>query len=182
LFVGNTTVVAVGANVYANADTVFVGNSSFDSKFGNGSWTGVANLVITPTNYLTISGAANVTSNANFANTIAVTGNATFSNTIVVTGNATLSNTLIVTGNTTLSNTVDVTGAATLSNTLTVSGLTNAAGNLNTPTANASTAVNVGANVNLTAARINIGNSSVNTAITSTAIDTDGTLDVLGAT
>jgi fibronectin-binding autotransporter adhesin len=182
LFVGNTTVVAVGANVYANADTVFVGNSSFDSKFGNGSWSGVANLVITPTNYLTISGAANVTSNANFANTIAVTGNATFSNTIVVTGNAILSNTLIVTGNTTLSNTVDVTGAATLSNTLTVSGLTNAAGNLNTPTANASTAVNVGANVNLTAARINIGNSSVNTAITSTAIDTDGTLDVLGAT
>ena len=181
-FVANTTAVAVGANVYANADTVFVGNSTFDSKFGNGSWSGVANLVITPTNYLTIEGAANVTSNANFANTIAVTGNATLSNTLAVTGNTTLSNTLSVTGNATLSNTLLITGAATLSNTLTAVGLANAAGNLNTPTANASVAVNVGANVNLTTARINVGNSTVNTAITSTAIDTDGTLDVLGAT
>jgi len=181
LFVGNTTTVAVGANVYANADTIFVGNSTFDSKFGNGSWTGVANLVITPTNYLTVNGAANVTSNANFANTIAVTGNATLSNTLSVTGNATLANTLSVTGAATLSNTLGVTGAATLSNTLTVAGLANAAGNLNTPTANASVAINVGANVNLTSARINVGNSTINTAITATSIDTDGTLDVLGA-
>ena len=182
LFVGNTTVVAIGANVFSNATTIVVGNSSFDSKFGNGSWTGIANLVITPTSYLTISGAANVTSNANFANTIVVTGNSTFSNTIAVTGNTTLANTLAVTGNTILANTLAVTGNTTLSNTLAITGLTTASGNLNTPTANASTAVNVGANVNLTAARINIGNSSVNTAITSTAIDTDGTLDVLGAT
>lgn len=182
LFVGNTTVVAVGANVFANATTIVVGNSSFDSKFGNGSWTGIANLVITPTSYLTIAGAANVTSNANFANTIAVTGNATLSNTIAVTGNATLANTLAVTGNTTLANTLAVTGNATLSNTLTITGLTTASGNLNTPTANASADINVGANVNLTTTRVNVGNSTVNTAITATAIDTDGTLDVLGAT
>lgn len=182
LFVGNTTVVAVGANVYANADTVFVGNSTFDSKFGNGSWTGVANLVITPTNYLTISGAANVTSNANFANTIDVTGAATLSNTIAVTGNATLSNTLAVTGAANLASTLGVVGAVALSNTLGVVGLTTLSGNLNTPTANASAGINVGANVNLTTTRINVGNSSVNTAITATAIDTDGTLDVLGAT
>jgi hypothetical protein len=182
LFVGNTTTVAVGANVYANADTVFVGNSTFDSAFGNGSWTGVANLVITPTSYLTVNGAANVTSNANFANTIAVTGAATFSNTIAVTGNATLSNTLAVTGAANLASTLGVVGAATLSNTLTVVGLANAAGNLNTPTANASVAVNVGANVNLTTTRVNVGNSTVNTSITATAVDIDGTLDVLGAT
>lgn len=181
LFVGNTTVMAIGANVYANATTLYVGNSTFNSAFGNGSWTGVANLVITPASYLTVSGAANVTSNANFANTVAVTGNATLSNTLVVTGNVTLSNTIAVTGAATLSNTLGVTGAATLSNTLTVSGLANAAGNLNTPTANASVAVNVGANVNLTLTRFNVGNSTVNTFITSTAIDTDGTLDVLGA-
>ena len=181
IFTGNTTVVSVGANVYANATSVYVGNSTFDSVFGNGSWTGVANLVITPTNYLTISGAANVTSNANFANTIVVTGNATLSNTLAVTGNTILSNTIAVTGNATLSNTLSVTGATTLSNTLTVIGLANAAGNLNTPTANATTAMNVGANVNLTLARINVGNSTVNTFITSTAIETDGTLDVLGA-
>jgi hypothetical protein len=63
-----------------------------------------------------------------------------------------------------------------------VVGLTTAAGNINTPTANASVAVNVGANVNLTTTRINVGNASVNTFITSTAIETDGTLTVLGAT
>ena len=124
LFVGNTTTVAVGANVYANADTIFVGNSTFDSKFGNGSLTGIANLAITPTGYLTITGAANVTSNANFANTISVTGGATLSNNIVVTGNATFSNTLSVTGNTNLANTILVTGAAILSNTLAVGGTT----------------------------------------------------------
>ena len=182
LFNGNTTVVAVGANVYGNATSLYVGNSTFDSVFGNGSWTGVANLVITPTNYLTVAGAANIVSNANFANTIAVTGNATLSNTLSVTGSTTLANTLAVTGNTTLSNTLAVTGAATLANTLGVTGLTTASGNLNTPTANASVAVNVGANVNLTTARINVGNSTVNTSITATAVDIDGTLDVLRAT
>lgn len=181
IFTGNTTAVAVGANLFMNATTLFVGNSTVDSAFGNGSWTGAANLVITPTGYLTVNGAANVVSNANFANTIAVTGAATLSNTLAVTGNATLSNTLAVTGAANLASTLGVVGAATLSNTLTVTGLANAAGNLNTPTANASTAVNVGANVNLTTARINVGNSTVNTFITSTAIDTDGTLDVLGA-
>jgi hypothetical protein len=87
-----------------------------------------------------------------------------------------------VTGAATLANTLGVTGATTLSNTLSVTGLANAAGNLNTPTANASVAVNVGANVNLTLARINVGNSTVNTFITSTAVETDGTLTVLGAT
>lgn len=182
LFVGNTTAMAIGANVYANATTLYVGNSTLNSTFGNGTWSGTANLTITPTSYLTVSGAANVTSNANFANTITVTGNATLSNTLAVTGNVTLSNTIAVTGAATLSNTLGVTGATTLSNTLTVSGLANAAGNLNTPTANASVAINVGANVNLTTTRFNVGNSTVNTAITSTAIDTDGTLDVLGVT
>jgi hypothetical protein len=206
LFVGNTTMVAIGANVFANATTIVVGNNSFDSKFGNGSWTGIANLVITPTNYLTISGAANVTSNANFANTIAVTGNATLSNTlavtgnvilsntIAVTGNATLSNTIVVTGNATFSNavaitgnatfsnTIAVTGNATLSNTLTVVGLANASGNVNTTTVNANVSMNVGANVNLSNTRITVGTGSQNTFITATAIETDGTLTVTGAT
>jgi len=181
IFTGNTTVMSVGANLYMNATTLYVGNSTVDSAFGNGSWTGVANLVITPTSHLTIAGAANVTSNANFANTVAVTGNTTLANTLAVTGNTTLANTLAVTGNTTLANTLAVTGATTLSNTLGVTGLSTLSGNMNTPTANASVAVNVGANVNLTTARINVGNSTVNTAITATAIDTDGTLDVLGA-
>ncbi len=205
LFVANTTMVAIGANVFANATTIVVANSSFDSKFGNGSWSGIANLVITPTNYLTISGAANVTSNANFANTIVVTGNATLSNTLAVTGNVTLSNTLAITGNATLSNTIAVTGNATfsnavaitgnatfsntiavtgnatLSNTLTVVGLANASGNVNTTTVNANVSMNVGANVNLSNTRITVGTGSVNTFITATAIETDGTLTVADA-
>jgi hypothetical protein len=124
LFTGNTTMVSVGANIYANATSLYVGNSTFNSTFGNGSLTGSANLVITTPGYLTISGAANVTSNANFANTIAVTGNATLSNTLAVTGNTALSNTLVVTGNTTLANTLAVTGATTVANTLGIGGTT----------------------------------------------------------
>lgn len=124
LFTGNTTTVSVGANVYANATSLYVGNSTFNSTFGNGSLTGVANLIITTPGYLTVSGAANVTSNANFANTIVVTGNTTLSNTLAVTGNTTLSNTLVVTGNTTLANTVAITGATTLANTLGIGGTT----------------------------------------------------------
>jgi hypothetical protein len=40
--------------------------------------------------------------------------------------------------------------------------------------------MNVGANVNLTLTRINVGSATVNTFITSTAIETDGTLTVAG--
>ena len=59
-------------------------------------------------------------------------------------------------------------------------------GTLNTArlpaTANITTAVNVGGNVNLTTSRITVGNSTINTSITSTAVDIDGTLDVAGNT
>ena len=50
-----------------------------------------------------------------------------------------------------------------------------------TAVANVSSSINVGANVNLSTTYINVGNSTVNTYITSGAIDTDGTLAVLGA-
>lgn len=43
------------------------------------------------------------------------------------------------------------------------------------------TSLDVGANVNLTTSGINVGNSTVNTSITASGIDTDGTLAVLGA-
>lgn len=75
----------------------------------------------------------------------------------------------------------NVAGAVKLGSTLTVTGLTTLNGDLNTTTANATTGVNVGANVNLSTTKINVGNSSVNTTITSTAINTQGTLDVLRA-
>lgn len=87
-----------------------------------------------------------------YATSIDVGNAATFSNTLTVTGNATFSN------------------VVTVSNNITISGVTNTA------------SLNVGANVNLSTTQINVGNSSVNTVVSSTGIDTDGTLAVLGAT
>lgn len=97
--------------------------------------------------------------------------NVLISQQLSVINSVSFSNNLIVTGNVSFSNTLSVTGAATLSNTLTVSGLANAAGGINTTTANA-TSINVGANVNLTTSYLNIGNSTVNVVINSTSIVT----------
>lgn len=130
IFTGNTIQVSVGANVYANATTVFVGNATFTTVVGNGSINGSANLTITPTSYLKIVGAVNVSSNATFANTLAVTGNTNLSNTLAVTGATTLSNTLAVTGAANLASTLGVVGATSLSNTLAVTGAANLASTL----------------------------------------------------
>ena len=116
----NQTVVSVGANVYGNATSLFVGNSSFNTVVGNGSITASANLTVTATDYVRIVGAVNVSSNVTFANTFAVTGAATLSNTIGVTGAATLSNTIAVTGAATLSNTLAVTGTSTFGGAATI--------------------------------------------------------------
>jgi uncharacterized protein involved in tellurium resistance len=112
----NQTVVAVGANVFANATTVLVGNATFNTAIGNGSITASANLTITPTSHLVVVGAATVSSNVALANTLAVTGNTNLSNTLTVTGATALSNTLGVTGATTLANTLAVTGPTTYAN------------------------------------------------------------------
>ncbi len=116
----NQTVVAVGANVYGNATSFFVGNSSFSTVVGNGSITASANLTVTATDYVRIVGAVNVSSNVTFANTFAVTGAATLSNTFAVTGAATLSNTVAVTGAATLSNTLTVTGTSSFGGATTI--------------------------------------------------------------
>jgi uncharacterized protein involved in tellurium resistance len=115
----NQTVVAVGANVVANATTVLVGNATFNTAIGNGSITASANLTITPTSHLVVVGAATVSSNVALASTLAVTGNTNLSNTLTVTGATTLSSTLGVTGVTTLANTLAVTGPATHANIVT---------------------------------------------------------------
>jgi hypothetical protein len=79
--------------------------------------------------------------------------------------------------------TLTVLGATSLANTLTITGLANASGNLNAPTINASSVVNVGANVNLTTTQVGVGNSTVNTSITSNTITiTNGGLSVSGNT
>jgi|688.fasta_scaffold00395_62 hypothetical protein len=115
----NQTVVAVGANVVANATTVLVGNATFNTAIGNGSITASANLTITPTSHLVVVGAATVSSNVALANTLTVTGNTNLSNTLTVTGATTLSSTLGVTGATALANTLAVTGPATHANIVT---------------------------------------------------------------
>jgi uncharacterized protein involved in tellurium resistance len=115
----NQTVVAVGANVFANATTVLVGNATFNTAIGNGSITASANLTITPTSHLVVVGAATVSSNVALANTLTVTGNTNLSNTLSVTGATVLSNTVAVTGGATLSNTLAVTGTTTHANIVT---------------------------------------------------------------
>lgn len=122
-----------------------------------------------------------VASNTLFVgNTFNVGTNVTLNTTSLSIGNSTV-NTYITSTGIDTDGTLAVLGATTLSNTLGVTGLTSLNGGVNTTTANASSGMNVGANVNLTTTRINVGNSTVNTYITSTAIETDGTLSVLGA-
>jgi len=106
-----------------------------------------------------------------FQTNTAFNANVLISQQLAVTNTVAFSNTLSVTGNATFSNTLAVTGAVTFSNTVTITGLANAAGGINTTTANA-TSINVGANVNLTTSYLNIGNSSVNVVINSTSIVT----------
>lgn len=87
-----------------------------------------------------------------------------------------------VTANLTVSQSLGVTNTAQFSNSVTIDGQLNQNYNVNvTGVANVSSQLNVGANVNLSTTQINVGNSTVNTAISSSGIDTDGTLQVLGA-
>lgn len=151
------------AATFSNTIAV-TGNATFSNNVT------VANIVsgLTVSNTFT-SGNTTVSGFANVISTLQVGGVATFDSNTTTTGAAGFSNTIAVTGN------------ATFSNTLAVTGLTTLSGNINTPTANASVAVNVGANVTVNTTSFKVGNSTVNTVITSTGIDTDGTLNVLEA-
>jgi fibronectin-binding autotransporter adhesin len=114
-----------------------------------------------------------VGSNAIFDSTATVTGAATFSNTVSITGAANALSTFGIGGAATFSNTISVTGAANVLSTLGVGGLASLlAGADISGTANASTGINVGANVNLSTEQINVGNSTVNSTITSSLITT----------
>jgi len=105
-------------------------------------------------------------------------------NTLVATnirgGNVTTNSVLTFQTNTTFSANVlisqqlYVTNSVSLSNTILVVGLANASGGLNTTTANATTGINVGANVNITTSQINVGNSSVNVVVNSSMIIVGG--------
>lgn len=87
-----------------------------------------------------------------------------------------------VTANLTVSQSLAVTNTAQFSNSVTIDGQTNHNYNVNiTGTANVSSLINVGSNVNISTSSVTVGNSTVNTSITSSGIDTDGHLNVLGA-
>jgi uncharacterized protein involved in tellurium resistance len=118
-FTANTIQVSVGTNVYATANALFVGNSTFTTVVGNGSITASANLIVTATDYVKIVGAMNVSSNATLASTLSVAGAANVLSTLGVTGAANVLSTLGVTGATTLASTLAVTGPATHANIVT---------------------------------------------------------------
>lgn len=178
----------IAGNVGFSVDTLYI--DSINNRIG------IKNS--SPDAELTVTGSANVSSAFRVDGLTTLAGNlntptANASSGINVGANVNLTTTRINVGNSTINSyitataietdgTLTVLGATTLSNTLGVTGLTTLSGNINTPTANASSGINIGANVNLTTTRINIGNSSVNTFITATGIETDGTLTVTGIT
>lgn len=175
---GNTNlvsgIVVVQSNTISSANTLAINNANVNIDSGTLFVDQFANRVgvnnTTPDASLTVTGTANVSGPTRFANTVAVVGAAILSNTLSVAGAANVLSTF------------GVTGAANALSTFGVTGLTTLSGNVNTTTANASVAINVGANVNLTTSSFTVGNSTVNTFITSTLVDTDGRLAVLGNT
>jgi len=151
-----TTAVNVGANVNVNTSTISVGNSTVNTQiFGTGITANGAN--ITSVNAATV-GSNTASDLRNYSDTVA--GNA-------YTNATSYSDT--VAGNAYTNATAFSANANNISS-----------GTLNTSrlpaTANISSEVNVGANVNLTTTTITVGNSSVNTAITSSGINVDGTI------
>jgi len=178
---GNGFVIGVfGANTLV-ATTLRGGSVLTPSTLTISSNVGISNT-LTVTNNTTLQANLAVTLGASFANTITVTGVASFSNNLNVTGNAAITgafsangaanvnNILGVSGAVTLANTISVTGTATLSNTLTVTGLTTLNGAINTTTANASVAVNVGANATVNTTTIRVGNTISNVVIGNSSI------------
>jgi hypothetical protein len=143
---------------------------------------GAANAISTfgVTGLTTLSGNVNTTT-ANASVAINVGANVNLSNTRITVGTS-ASNTFITASTIETDGTLVVTGAANALSTFGVSGLATLSGNVNTTTANASVAINVGANVNLTNTDITVGTSSSNTFISASIIDTDGRLVVLGNT
>ena len=156
------------ANVQANT---FIGAGSFSLVTVAGNTT--VGLSVGNSTVNTVITSASINTNGTLtANTISV-GNTTVNS--IITGDS------ISVGNSTVNSFVNSTsivanGALIYS----INATSIATGTLDTArlpaTANISTAINVGANVNLTTSGISIGNSTVNTVFTSASINTNGTL------
>lgn len=168
-----TTALNVGANVTANTTALKIGNST-------------VNAVVTQTGGLVI-GSATVNTTVN-STAISTTGVLAAGNTTITgfvnsssygTFNGTVNATALNIGaNVNVNTTAIAIGNTTGNVSISQGGIV--VGNSTVGTVNAF-ALNIGANVNLTTSRFNVGNTTVNTFITSTAIETDGTLTVLGA-
>ena len=150
-----TSINVVGTAVVNGALTV---NNT--AAVGNTTVTGFVNA----SSYGTFGGTVNATA-------LNISGVTTTGNTIV-TGFANISSYLTVAGVANVTGAVTVTNTAALGNT-TVTGFVNASsyGTFN-GTVNA-TALNIGANINLSTTQINVGNATVNTAITSSNVVSD---------
>lgn len=142
------TVHTVGGNVNFDAGTLFIDSAN--------NRVGVINT--TPDASLTITGTANVSANVVLGSFLTV-GNATS-----IGNNLTVSGTANVSANAVVGSFLSVGNAASIANNLTVTG-----------TANVSTTINVGANVNVSTSQLNVGNSTVNSVITSTALTVGNT-------
>ena len=156
----NTTVVAVGANVVANTSGLLIGNSTVNTTV-NSSVVTTTNVVATN---LSGNGALITSVTASTLNGNTAADLRSYSDTVAATA---------------FSNAAARADSAYSNATAFAANADNiSSGTLNTArlpaTVNVSTAINVGANVNLSTSQINVGNSTVNTVITSTSISGNG--------
>ena len=134
-----------------------------------------------------------VDANASVTGHLAVTATSVLSNTLTVAGATQINNTLAA-GNTTVTGFINTSSSANIGGTLEVGSTSLLDGNANvsgllraadsvivTGNANVSSQVFVGANTKANTTAIKVGNSTVNTVITGSSINTDGSLDVLQA-
>lgn len=144
------------------------GNVTIVGAFKTSNTANIAGAV-SLSNTLSVIGAANLQSTVNVGSTLGVTGNVTFSNSLSVTGNVVLSNTLTVTGTTNVA-TLNSSGLANLNSMNT--GVANVANiNISDTTKIGTIGTTDGYLANTT--NIVIGNSTVNTIITSSSLTTN---------
>jgi hypothetical protein len=130
--------------------------------------------------------------NVNFQGAITVVDDITANSDVDITGEvnaasaaivgAAVVGTTLAAGNTTITGFVNATTSIQSGNDLTVGGDADITGEVNAATAAITTSAAIGSNVVISTSSLAIGNSTVNSIITSSSIDTDGTLTVAGNT
>jgi len=150
----------VASTLKANAVVSIIGNTTITAN----------NIALKPNSSILAFSILNnnlVTNTTITGNTLTIFGNTFFSNTINVERDATVNGFFLVNNSAAFGNST-VTGFINVSSDGTFGGTVN------------TIALNVGPNVNLTTSKISVGNSTINTVLTSSSIVTDGTLSVYG--